>query len=57
MLPFEWTELLRYGWSLKTLKFIQLRSSQRRSFEKVDGLVFLTEYAKKGPKFNDQKAR
>ena len=47
MLPFEWTELLRYGWSLKTLKFIQLRSSQRRSFEKVDGLVFLTEYAKK----------
>lgn len=47
MLPFEWTELLRYGWSLKTLKFIQLRSSQLRSFEKADGLIFLTEYARK----------
>jgi len=46
MLPFEWTELLRYGWSLKTLKFILLRSSQRRSFENVDGLIFLTNYAK-----------
>ena len=47
MLPFEWAELLRYGWSLKTLKFIQLSSSQRRSFEKVNGLIFLTEYAQK----------
>ena len=45
MLPFEWVELLRYGWSLKTLKFILLRGSQRRSFEKVDGLIFLTDYA------------
>lgn len=47
MLPFEWRELLRYGWSWITLKLIVLRWAQAASFRKADGLIFLTEYARK----------
>ena len=46
LLPFEWQELRRYGWSLITLKLILLRAAQSRSFRKADGVIFLTEYAK-----------
>jgi len=48
MLPFEWGELLRYGWSVRTLKLILLRKAQQRTFRLADGLIFLTDYAKKG---------
>jgi glycosyltransferase involved in cell wall biosynthesis len=47
MLPFEWNELKRYGWSLFTLKMILLRRAQSNTFRRVDGLIFLTQYAKK----------
>lgn len=46
LLPFEWRELRRYGWSLSTLKFLLLRWTQGRSFQKANGVVFLTEYAR-----------
>jgi glycosyltransferase involved in cell wall biosynthesis len=45
MLPFEWKELKRFGLSIITLKLLLLRLSQIRSFNKVDGLIFLTKYA------------
>ncbi len=46
MLPFEWCELKRYGWSLKTLKLLMLRITQTQSFCRVNGLIFLTNYAR-----------
>lgn len=46
LLPFEVRELLRYGWSLLTLKLLLLRLVQLRSFRKTDGVIFLTEYAR-----------
>jgi len=46
MLPFEWRELERYGWSVMTLKLLLLRLIQSRSYHNADGLIFLTEYAR-----------
>lgn len=46
MLPFEWNELKRYGWSLFTLKLLLLRVTQARTYKKTDGLIFLTAYAR-----------
>jgi glycosyltransferase involved in cell wall biosynthesis len=48
MLPFEWAELQRFGWSLMTLKLMLLRSTQGRTFCKANGIVFLTQYARNG---------
>jgi len=45
MLPFEWKELKRYGWSLFTFKLLLLRLTQMRTFKKSDGVIFLTKYA------------
>ena len=46
LLPFEWNELLRYGFSLKLFKMVLLRITQTYTFRNADGLIFLTEYAK-----------
>ena len=46
LLPFEMRELLRYGWSLFTLKLLLLRATQTRSFRKTDRVIFLTKYAR-----------
>jgi glycosyltransferase involved in cell wall biosynthesis len=46
LLPFETRELLRYGLSRFTLKWLLLRFTQARSFRKSAGVVFLTQYAK-----------
>ena len=46
LLPFEWRELRRYGWSILTLKLLLLRWTQGRSFRRADGVVFLTNYAR-----------
>ena len=46
MLPFEWNELKRYGWSIFTLKLLLLRATQARTYKKTDGLIFLTDYAR-----------
>jgi glycosyltransferase involved in cell wall biosynthesis len=45
LLPFEWSELLRFGWSWFTLKMILLRFIQSRTFRQADGVIFLTHYA------------
>lgn len=47
MLPFEWRELRRYGWSLVTLKLLLLRWTQLHTFRQANGVIFLTEYARK----------
>ncbi len=47
LLPFEWRELQRYGWSLMTLKLSLLRMIQSRTFIRAAGVIFLTEYARK----------
>jgi glycosyltransferase involved in cell wall biosynthesis len=48
MLPFEWHELRRYGWSWTSLRLLLLRRGQSRSFRRADGLVFMTKYAREG---------
>jgi len=45
LLPFEWTELSRFGVSSVTLRLVLLRLSQSASFRKSDGVIFLTQYA------------
>ena len=46
LLPFEWQELWRYGYSLTTLRLLLLRFSQSQSFQRADGVIFLTRYAR-----------
>lgn len=46
LLPFEIPELLRYGFTLFTLKLLLLRFTQSRSFRQTDCVIFLTEYAR-----------
>lgn len=46
LLPFEWKELARYGWSLMKLKLLLLRLTQSHTFTSTDGVIFLTHYAK-----------
>lgn len=48
ILPFEWRELWRYGFSPMTLKLILLRIVQTLSFRRAEGVIFLTDYAKRG---------
>jgi glycosyltransferase involved in cell wall biosynthesis len=45
MLPFEWPELKRFGFSLTTLKLVLLRFNQSFSLKRADGTIFLTRYA------------
>jgi len=45
LLPFEWRELRRFGWSWMALKLTILRLSQTRSYRRADGLIFLNHYA------------
>lgn len=46
LLPFEWRELRRFGWSWLTLKMVLLRWGQSRSYRRADGVIFLNSYAK-----------
>ena len=47
MLPFQRDELLRFGISLKTIRFLVLRLLQSRTFKNSSGVIFLTSFAKK----------
>lgn len=47
MLPFERRERGRYGLSATGLRLRMLRRSQERTFAQADGVIFLTEYARK----------
>lgn len=46
MLPFEWREIKRYGLTLSMLKLLLLRRVQGKSFQRSDGVIFLTKYAR-----------
>ena len=47
MLPFQQEELLRFGISLRTIRFLTLRLLQSRTFKNSSGVIFLTSFAKK----------
>lgn len=46
LLPFEWTEARRYGVSWMLLKMLLLYVSQRQTFVRANGVIFLTRYAR-----------
>ena len=46
LLPFEWSEARRYGFSWWTLKFILLRISQLSTLKRANSIIFLSEYAR-----------
>ena len=45
MLPFEYVEVGRYGFSWMFLKLMLLRFIQTKTFRKANGLIYLTQYA------------
>lgn len=46
LLPFEFRELSRYGFSMMTIKLILLRFTQSITFKNSNGIIFLTDFAK-----------
>jgi glycosyltransferase involved in cell wall biosynthesis len=46
MLPFDWKELSRYGFSITTFRLILLRFIQTFSIKNSDGVIFLTSFAR-----------
>lgn len=46
LLPFEWREVQRYGFSWMALKWSLLRLTQTCTFRKADGVIFLTRFAR-----------
>ncbi len=46
LLPFDWTEMKRYGFSVDLLRLILLRYSQTKTFQKSKGVIFLTNHAR-----------
>jgi glycosyltransferase involved in cell wall biosynthesis len=46
LLPFEWRESRRFGFSSMGLKLALLRIAQARTFRRADGVIFLTRYAR-----------
>lgn len=47
LLPFEWQELSRYGASIIGLRLLVLRHLHSRSFRDANGVIFLTEHARR----------
>jgi len=47
MLPFEWSEMRRYGLSPRFLRFFMLRFSQSRTYRRSNGMMYLSEYARR----------
>lgn len=47
MLPFEKSEIQRYGWSSRRIRLILLRYIQSKSMRQAQGVIFLTEYARR----------
>ena len=57
LIPFELNEMLRYGFSLLTFKFLLLRFFQSVSFKKANGTIFLTKNAKDSPSYCNHNSR
>ena len=47
MLPFQFNELKRFGFSLITLKFVMLLLIQTVSFRRANGMIFLSDFARR----------
>jgi glycosyltransferase involved in cell wall biosynthesis len=45
LLPFEFSEIQRFGWSFFSCKLLLLRLTQSLTFRRVDGVIFLSKYA------------
>ncbi len=46
LLPFDFREVRRFGFTFFSLKLLLLRLTQKHSFQNSDGVIFLTEYAR-----------
>lgn len=46
LLPFQWSEYRRYGFSLVTMRYFTLRYLQTISLRRANGVIFLTNYAR-----------
>ena len=46
MLPFEFAELRRYGFSSLAVKYLLIRLAQINSFRRADGAIFVTQYSR-----------
>lgn len=46
MLPFDWYQLSHYGLSIQSLRLLILRLLQSKSFQRADGVIFLTKFAR-----------
>ncbi|WP_061234290.1 glycosyltransferase family 4 protein [Leptospira interrogans] len=46
LLPFEWDEVKRYGFSKNTFRFIILYFTQSYTFRNANGVIFLTKFAR-----------
>lgn len=46
LLPFEWDEICRFGFSILGLKLCLLHYIQKNTFQRADGMIFLSQYAK-----------
>jgi glycosyltransferase involved in cell wall biosynthesis len=46
LLPFEWGELARFGWSRLAARLCLLRVAQTATLRHADGVIFLTRYAR-----------
>lgn len=46
LLPFEWNEIRRYGVGWHALRLVLLRYAQAKTFQRADGVIFLTRYAR-----------
>ena len=47
LIPFLFNQIIKYGFSLQTLKLYFIRYLYKISAERADGLIFLNEYGKK----------
>jgi glycosyltransferase involved in cell wall biosynthesis len=47
LLPFEWDEIRRYGFSISTIRLLMLRYIQSWTFKRSQAIIFLTPHAKK----------
>lgn len=47
LLPFDWPEMRRYAFSRVFFRLALLRLAQAQTFSRADGLIFLTDYARR----------